>query len=275
MNQEKVGRFIRELRIEKEMTQQELAEKLGVTDSAISKWENGRGAPDISYLIPLSNELNITILELLNGEKGKDDGNALIKLIEETNRKKRIWKYITLGISNICLIIMSVVFIFGYIIPMIYENSDSKGMEIVRSASMEPTIKLMTGFIYDKVDIEDVKKDDIIVYNWTDENGAFLASPNGNVRVIHRVVEITKDDNGNVSLITRGDNNLEDDKIPVTSHNFVGIYNHKTSYLTTFFLKQNIQNYPGVFIFLMISISIVICFDIIQFIKYLIKRASV
>ena len=65
MNQEKVGRFIRELRIEKEMTQQELAEKLGVTDSAISKWENGRGAPDISYLIPLSNELNITILELL------------------------------------------------------------------------------------------------------------------------------------------------------------------------------------------------------------------
>ena len=126
MNQEKVGRFIRELRIEKEMTQQELAEKLGVTDSAISKWENGRGAPDISYLIPLSNELNITILELLNGEKGKDDGNALIKLIEETNRKKRIWKYITLGISNIYLVILSIVFIFGYIIPMIYENSDSK-----------------------------------------------------------------------------------------------------------------------------------------------------
>lgn len=274
MNQEKVGRFIRELRIEKEMTQQELAEKLGVTDSAISKWENGRGAPDISYLIPLSNELNITILELLNGEKGKDDGNALIKLIEETNRKKRIWKYITLGISNICLVIMSIVFIFGYIIPMIYENSDSKGMEIVRSASMEPTIKTLSGFIYDKVDIENTKKDDIIVFNWVDENGAFLASENGLVRVVHRVVEIAKDDNGNISLITRGDNNLEDDNMPVTSHNFVGIYNHKTSYLTTFFLKQNIQNYPGVFIFLMISISIIICFDIIEFIKYLIKRAS-
>ena len=43
MNQEKIGRFIRELRIEKNLTQQELAEKLGLTDSAISKWENGRG----------------------------------------------------------------------------------------------------------------------------------------------------------------------------------------------------------------------------------------
>ena len=127
MNQEKVGRFIRELRIEKEMTQQELAEKLGVTDSAISKWENGRGAPDISYLIPLSNELNITILELLNGEKGKDDGNALIKLIEETNRKKRIWKYLFTGISNIVLLIMSIILMFGYIIQTIYENSNNKG----------------------------------------------------------------------------------------------------------------------------------------------------
>ena len=130
MNQEKVGRFIRELRIEKEMTQQELAEKLGVTDSAISKWENGRGAPDISYLIPLSNELNITILELLNGEKGKDDGNALIKLIEETNRKKRIWKYLFTGISNIVLLIMSIILMFGYIIPTIYENSNNKDFNI-------------------------------------------------------------------------------------------------------------------------------------------------
>ena len=274
MNQEKVGRFIRELRNEKEMTQQELAEKLGVTDSAISKWENGRGAPDISYLIPLSNELNITILELLNGEKGKDDGNALIKLIEETNRKKRIWKYLFTGISNIVLLIMSIILMFGYIIPIIYENSNTKGLELIRSGSMEPTIKTLSGFIYDKVDIENVKKDDIIIFNLIDENGAFLVSENGNVRVTHRVVEIAKDDNSNVSLITKGDNNLENDSIPVTSHNFVGVYNHKTSYLTTFFLKQNIQKYPGIFIFLMISVSIVVCFDIIEFIKYLIKRAS-
>ena len=61
MNQEKVGRFIRELRIEKEMTQQELAEKLGVTDSAISKWENGQAVPELNGLILLSELYGVTI----------------------------------------------------------------------------------------------------------------------------------------------------------------------------------------------------------------------
>ena len=46
MNQEKIGKFILELRREKNMTQQELADKIGVTDRAISKWENGRGMLD-------------------------------------------------------------------------------------------------------------------------------------------------------------------------------------------------------------------------------------
>ena len=112
----------------------------------------------------------------------------------------------------------------------------------IASGSMEPTIKLMTGFIYDKVDIEDVKKDDIIVYNWTDENGAFLASPNGNVRVIHRVVKITKDDNGNVSLITRGDNKLEDDKHQYCNmfwyYSIYKVSNQKSISMMFFDLKQ-------------------------------------
>lgn len=69
MNQEKIGKFILELRKGKNMTQQELADKIGVTDRAISKWENGRGMPDISMLSLLANELNCTIQELLNGRK--------------------------------------------------------------------------------------------------------------------------------------------------------------------------------------------------------------
>ena len=50
MNQEKIGKFILDLRKEKNMTQNELADKLGITDRAISKWENGRGMPDLSLL---------------------------------------------------------------------------------------------------------------------------------------------------------------------------------------------------------------------------------
>jgi len=69
MEQEKSGKFIAELRKEKNLTQQQLAEKLGITDRAISKWENGRGMPDLSLMKPLCNELGITINELLSGEK--------------------------------------------------------------------------------------------------------------------------------------------------------------------------------------------------------------
>ena len=51
------------------MTQQELADKIGVTDRAISKWENGRGLPDLSLMKPLCGELGISINELISGEK--------------------------------------------------------------------------------------------------------------------------------------------------------------------------------------------------------------
>jgi len=69
VNQEKIGRFIAELRKEKELTQIDLANKLGITDRAISKWENGRGMPDLSLIKPLSDELGITVNELLSGER--------------------------------------------------------------------------------------------------------------------------------------------------------------------------------------------------------------
>ena len=69
MNQEKIGKFIAELRKEKNMTQQELADKLEATDRAISNWENGRRLPDYTFLPLLSEVLNTSIQELLNGRK--------------------------------------------------------------------------------------------------------------------------------------------------------------------------------------------------------------
>ena len=73
MNQKKIGCFIAKCRKEKKMTQSELAEKLRVTDKSIGNWENGRNMPDLSLFKPLCDELNITINDLLSGEKiGKD-----------------------------------------------------------------------------------------------------------------------------------------------------------------------------------------------------------
>ena len=69
MNQEKIGKFILSIRKDMNMTQLELAEKLGVSDRTISKWENGRGMPDWSLIKPLCNALNVTINELLSGER--------------------------------------------------------------------------------------------------------------------------------------------------------------------------------------------------------------
>ena len=69
MDQIKIGKFIAELRKQKNMTQQQLGDEIGVSFKTISKWETGKGMPDLSLLKPLSDCLGITINELLNGEK--------------------------------------------------------------------------------------------------------------------------------------------------------------------------------------------------------------
>ena len=67
MNNVKVGQFISEKRKALGMTQQDLAEKLQITNKAVSKWETGDGMPDIQLLKPLSIELGVTVDEILNG----------------------------------------------------------------------------------------------------------------------------------------------------------------------------------------------------------------
>lgn len=93
MNQDKIGRFIASLRKEKNMTQEQLAEKLGVTDKSVSRWENGKTMPDISLFKPLCDELGITINDLLSGERidkkdyqGKFEEN-IINTIDYTNKR--------------------------------------------------------------------------------------------------------------------------------------------------------------------------------------------
>ena len=95
MNQEKIGNFIAEIRKEQNMTQQDLANRLNVTDRAISNWENGRRMPDYSLLMELCNVLNVSINELLAGTKiSKEDYNKiadenLIKIIERQNKEAK------------------------------------------------------------------------------------------------------------------------------------------------------------------------------------------
>ena len=68
MNQYVTGNMIKELREKRKMTQADLAEKLFVSDKTVSKWENGKGYPDISLLEPLAAALDVSVAELLSGK---------------------------------------------------------------------------------------------------------------------------------------------------------------------------------------------------------------
>ncbi len=81
MDCKKVGQLIKKKRLEKKMTQQELAGKLHITDRAISKWERGLGAPDISLLQDLSNILGLSISDVLSGEEHKESLSIPDKII--------------------------------------------------------------------------------------------------------------------------------------------------------------------------------------------------
>lgn len=73
MEQKKIGEFIAAQRKEKQMTQKQLGEALGISDKAISKWECGKGLPDISIMMPLCELLEINVNELLSGEHLTED----------------------------------------------------------------------------------------------------------------------------------------------------------------------------------------------------------
>ena len=93
MNQEKIGKFIKEIRKKEGLTQEKFAEKYGVTYQAVSKWENARGIPEISILKQICKDFNITLDEILDGEYSKKE------------KKKRI-TILLVPIFIVCLIVV-------------------------------------------------------------------------------------------------------------------------------------------------------------------------
>ena len=124
MDQLKIGRFIAECRKQKDLTQMQLAEKLGITDKAISKWERGIAMPDSSIMLELCDILSISVNELLSGEKISMENNnqkneqLLLDMAKELERKnKTIWS----SMWAIMIVSMSVliagIFIAAFLIP--------------------------------------------------------------------------------------------------------------------------------------------------------------
>ena len=104
MDNKQIGKFISKMRKSKELTQNELADKLNISNKTVSKWETGEGLPDISVLPELAKVLGVTVDEILNAEL-KDE--ALIKVEEVANEKN------LLNIFHICFLISCFVCGFG------------------------------------------------------------------------------------------------------------------------------------------------------------------
>ena len=124
MDQIKIGKFIAECRKKNNLTQMQLAEKLNITDRAISKWENGKAMPDSSIMLDLCNELKISVNELLSGEMismgntSEKQEQLLLDIAKEVEQKNKIiWTsmWVIMGVSMTAL--LAGVFISAFLIP--------------------------------------------------------------------------------------------------------------------------------------------------------------
>ena len=117
MNNEATGTLIRTLRKEKKLTQKELAQRLNVTDRAVSKWERGLCTPDIALLEPLAQALDVTVLELISGARAQaephpENIDSAVKEVlryseqELAQKKKTMRKRSLLAVVCVCLALL-------------------------------------------------------------------------------------------------------------------------------------------------------------------------
>jgi transcriptional regulator with XRE-family HTH domain/DNA-directed RNA polymerase subunit RPC12/RpoP len=116
MDLNKIGKFIADCRKNKNLTQEQLAEKLNITDRAVSKWERGLSLPDASIMLSLCNILDINVNELLSGEMidKKDSKETTDKLLLEMARRDEI-KNKKLMVCMWTIVIIAVIFYIGII----------------------------------------------------------------------------------------------------------------------------------------------------------------
>lgn len=138
MNQEKIGKFIAELRKGKKLTQTELAKRIGVSNKAVSKWETGNGIPDYGVFENLCNEFNITVNELLSGERNNKNDKVIgeyMKIKDKENRRKII-----------LVVIISFLIILSSVLGVYFINSYDKTNMYLLSGETK-NFKLKNGFL--------------------------------------------------------------------------------------------------------------------------------
>ena len=124
MDQLKIGRFIAECRKKNNLTQLQLAEKLNITDRAVSKWENGRSLPDASIMLELCDIIGITVNDLLSGEKvtmdnyNKESENNLLEMVRQKQEADRRLLRMEMLAGIMAAIPLAVGIVIGLTVPM-------------------------------------------------------------------------------------------------------------------------------------------------------------
>jgi transcriptional regulator with XRE-family HTH domain len=132
MNQKKIGEFIAKLRKENNLTQEELANKLGITKNAVSKWERGISMMDVSLLKPVSELLKISIVELLNGERIKQDDiknkteDTIKSTIEYSNNRIKKNRVKNIFFTILIILVLSTCIFFGYKLVLLHKYTLEK-----------------------------------------------------------------------------------------------------------------------------------------------------
>jgi transcriptional regulator with XRE-family HTH domain/predicted RNA-binding Zn-ribbon protein involved in translation (DUF1610 family) len=124
MDQLKIGKFIAERRKNKNLTQSQLAEKLSITDKAVSKWERGLAMPDSSIMLELCNLLGISVNELLNGEIVQMENynekmeSKLLEMVKEKEQRDKHLLTLEWVIGILSVLILLIPVIIGAYLPI-------------------------------------------------------------------------------------------------------------------------------------------------------------
>jgi len=155
MDQQKTGQLIAQRRKELNMTQKMLAEKVGVSDRAISKWERGAGFPDVSLIEPLADALQLSLLELFQGERQSpspaEESSARKVLhfaLPQIQKKTRAYKRLLL---TLCAILVLLIILFAIPTAGNHQSEGNAIISVKTAVSIAPEI-LITQDDYDLID---------------------------------------------------------------------------------------------------------------------------
>lgn len=169
MDQKRIGAFIAQCRKEKNLTQMQIAELLGITNQAVSKWENGRGMPDVSLLQPLCDVLGISLNELFSGEhisaeeyKGKAEENISKLFKEKQIADLKPVKYLFSTCANAALLVAMIELAVG-LVGNVFNPTILKPMLINVSVWLILFLASMSKLAYDRKKLKDLKHSGVCV----------------------------------------------------------------------------------------------------------------